>query len=206
MAKQEATAIGPVSNGGQLTIEMSFPYTATVRIVGTSDLLFHRWNVEAVAAKGKAAKGSKAKRSDDVESYVYRNDVEHICLPGEYLRQAIIHAAKFRQDPRSPRKSASDLYKAGVIALTNLASLGTAKWDYEDSRRAPVQRQGITRTRPAFKAGWSAEVDLLVNLPEYIAPDALQDVLVNAGRLIGVGDYRPTFGRFAVQSFTVQQE
>lgn len=120
-----AIAIGPeTTNGGKVAIEYGFPYVANVRIVGTADFLFHRWNVEGVEAKGKAAKGSKAKKTDDVESYVYRDDVGDLAIPGEYLRQAVIHAAKFRQDPRSPRKSAMDLYKAGVVTLTPLASLG----------------------------------------------------------------------------------
>lgn len=66
-----------------------------------------------------------------------------------------------------------------------------------------VQRNGITRVRPAMRAGWSITVDLMVNLPEYIAIEALQEVLVNAGRLIGVGDNRPTYGRFAIKSFDV---
>lgn len=199
----EATAIGPVSNGGKTAIEYSAPYIADVRIVGTADILFHRWNCEAVETKAKAAKGSKAKKTDDVESYVYRTDEGLLAIPGEYLRQAIIHAAKFRQDPRSPRKSAMDLYKAGVVSLTTLAPLGTDRWDYEDRRRVMVQRAGVTRVRPAMKVGWSIAVQLLVNLPEYIPPDALQDVIVNAGRLIGLADFRPTYGRFAISSFEV---
>ena len=88
-----------------------------------------------VSHKTHAKKGSKSKKTDDIESYVYRNDAGEICLPGEYLRQAIILAAKYRQDPRSPRKSAMDLYKAGVVSLTPLASLGKDRWDYEDKRR-----------------------------------------------------------------------
>lgn len=199
-----AIAIGPeVTNGAKAIIEFSLPYVADIRIVGVSDLLFHRWNVEGVEAKGKAAKGSKAKKTDDIESYVYRNDAGELALPGEYLRQAVIHAAKFRQDPRSPRKSAMDLYKAGVVTLTPLASFGTGVWDYEDRRRVMIQRNGITRVRPAMRAGWAVDVQLMVNLPEYIPPDALQEVLVNAGRLIGVGDNRPTYGRFAIKSFDV---
>jgi hypothetical protein len=196
------TEIGPdVTNGALATIDLSMPYMVRASLVGTADLLFHRWNCEAVEAKGKAAKGSKAKKSDDLESYVYRTDEGELALPGEYVRQSIIHAAKFRQDPRSPRKSAMDLFKAGVIGLTPLASLSTSAWDYEHRCRVTVQRNGITRCRPAMKSGWRVEVDLLVNLPEYIAPEALQEVLVNAGRLIGVGDFRPTYGRFAVQRF-----
>lgn len=202
------TEIGGESptNGGLETIVASIPYVATVRIKGTAAILFHRWNVEAIEEKGKAAKGSKAKKTDDIESYVYRDDEGEICIPGEYMRGAIINAAKFRQDPRSPRKSAMDLFKAAVISLTELASLGVKKWDYEDRRRAPVQRQGITRTRPAMKPGWEAEFQLQVQLPEYVSPAILLDTITAAGRLVGLADFRPTFGRFQVVKFDTDAE
>lgn len=207
MATAALTAIGPtVTNGAAHTIEFSEPYVVAVQVVGVADFLFHRWNCEAVEAKGKAAKGSKAKKSDDLESYVYRTDEGELAIPGEYFRQALIHAAKFRQDPRSPRKSAMDLYKAGVVALTPLAPLGTSAWDYEHKCRVQVQRNGVTRVRPAMKAGWRLGIELLVNLPEYIPPDALHDVVINAGRLIGVGDFRPTYGRFNAVQFEALRE
>lgn len=193
------------TNGADATLNLSAPYTVDVVIEGSADILFHRWNVESVEAKAKAAKGSAAKKSDDVESYVYRDDNGMLCMPGEYLRQAVIHAAKFRQDPRSPRKSAMDLFKAGVISLTELASLGTSKWDYEDKRRVVVQRSAVTRSRPALKAGWRAEFTIGVNLPEYISPTLLHDVLSMAGKLVGVGDFRPTYGRFHVTAWTVRE-
>jgi len=196
------TAIGPeVTNGAKAIIESGVPYGAEVSIVGASDFLFHRWNCEAVEAKGKAAKGSKAKKSDDIESYVYRDDHGLLAIPGEYLRQSVINAAKFRQDPCSPRKSAMDLFKAGIVSLTPLASLGVAGWDYEHKCRVTVQRNGITRVRPAMKVGWTVTFLFMVNLPEYIPPDVLQDVVVNAGRLVGIGDSRPTYGRFQVSHF-----
>ncbi len=194
------------TNGAAQTVEFSKPYVATIKITGTADMLFHRWNCEAVAAKGAAAKGSKAKKTDDIETYVYRDDIGNLCIPGEYLRQSIIHAAKFRQDPRSPRKSSMDLYKAGIVSLTILATLGKKNWDYEDMRRVMIQRNAVTRTRPAMKAGWEAEFQLMVNLPEYIRPIDLHDVMSSAGRLIGLGDFRPTYGRFAVSSIDFGME
>ena len=116
------------------------PYVAHVTIEGTADILFHRWNCEAVEEKSKKAKGSSSKKSDNVESYVYRlddgNPKSNLAIPGEYLRMAIVSAAKFRQDPRSPRKSAMDLFKAAIIPLTVLSDLGVNRWDYEDKRRA----------------------------------------------------------------------
>lgn len=203
MGKREAVVEerSNATNGAAEVLAIGQPYTMTVTIEGSSDMLLHRWNSEAVDAKASAAKNSKAKKSDDVESYVYRNEAREICLPGEYVRQSIIMAAKFRQDPRSPRKSAMDLYKAGVVSLTHLASLGVDKWDYLDTRRVVIQRSGINRTRPAIKVGWRAQVQLMVLLPEYISRHDLYDVLMTSGKLIGVGDFRPTYGRFQIVAF-----
>lgn len=192
------------TNGGEESISM--PYMAHLTIEGSADLLFHRWNCESVAEKAKAAKGSKAKKCDNVESYVYRNEENEICVPGEYLRQSIIMAAKYQQDPRSPRKSAMDLFKAGIVSLTNLASLGTKDWDYEDHRRVTIQRSAITRVRPAMKAGWKVEFDLQILLPEYIDQRLLNATITQAGRLVGIGDFRPTYGRFQITSFDVLTE
>jgi hypothetical protein len=199
--------IGPVvTNDGAAEIERSIPYRVELTIRGEADLLFHRWNCEAVEAKAKAAKGSAAKKTDNVESYIYRNDQGEICLPGEYLRQAVIAAAKFRQDPRSPRKSAQDLVKAAVVSLTPLAGLGVTAWDYEHRCRVQVQRNGVTRVRPALRAGWQASFVFLVNLPEYVSREMLLGLLTDAGRLIGVGDFRPTYGRYQVTAFAVLED
>jgi hypothetical protein len=172
------------------------PYRVELEIEGTVPILFHRWNCEAVEEKANAAKGSKAKKSDNVDSYVYRADNGNLGLPGEYLRQACCWAAKFRQDPRSPRKSAMDLYKAGLICETEVADLGQKKWDYVDQRRVVIQRSGITRQRPALEKGWKATFHFTILVPQYIAPNDFHSVISNAGLLVGVGDFRPTYGRF----------
>ena len=195
--------VGEVSDKGNPDIEQCEPYTVTVTIKGVADILFHRWNCEAVAEKAKAAKGSAAKKSDNIESFIYRNDNNELCIPGEYVRQAIIGAAKFKQDPRSPRKSAVDLVKAAVVSLTPLASLGVKDYDYEDKRRVQVMRAGITRTRPAMKSGWKVTMDFMINLPEYVSKDFFHSLLSEAGRLIGIGDFRPTYGRFGIVKFDI---
>lgn len=198
--------LDPVSNDGAATIDLSQPYTVEVAIEGTAALLFHRWSCDDVEAKSKAAKGSAGKKVDNVEAYVSRCPDGTIGIPATYLKGAIAGpagAAKFRQDPRSPRASALALYKAGVHITPEVASLGSKEWDYLDRQRVTVQRNGVTRVRPAFLAGWRATFQALVVIPEYITPDDLRDVLVNAGRLVGVGDFRPTYGRFAVAHFEV---
>src|SRR4249920_2367483 len=79
-----------VTNGGRQSIETELPFVATIKLRGVADLLMHRWNAEAVETKGKAAKNSAAKKTDDLESYVYRDERGMICIPGEYLRGATI--------------------------------------------------------------------------------------------------------------------
>jgi hypothetical protein len=202
----KGTALAPVEATANVVLAVNEPYQVELTIQGTAPILFHRWNVESVAAKSAAAKGSTQKKTDDIGSYVYRCSDGTIGIPGEYLRGAIsgpAGAAKYRQDPRSPRKSALDLYKAAVVSLTECASLGKADWDYLDQRRVTVQRNGITRMRPAFLAGWRATFRLQVLLPEYVGPMDLLDVTVKAGQLVGVGDFRPSYGRFAVVQFDV---
>ncbi len=196
-----------ITNDAELDVLATAPYVASVTLEGTSPMLFHRWSCEAVEEKAKAAKNSTAKKTDNIESYVYRGEDGIIGLPGMYLRGAIIGAARYRQDPRSPRKSAMDLYKAGVVPLSLLAPITSANgkpaasWDFLDQQRVTVQRSGVTRVRPAFLPGWRATVDLQVLTPEYISPADLLHVITEAGRLVGVADFRPTYGRFQVINY-----
>jgi hypothetical protein len=209
MAKKSAKQLLEVAemiNGVENPVKLEAPYVVQVEIIGSCPVIFHRWSCEDVKAKSEAKKGSKEKKTDNVESFIYRDEDGHICLPGEYLRMAMVYAAKFRQDPRSPRKSAFDLFKAGIVPLTEMAKIngGTKNWDFIDQRRVVIQRNSVTRMRPAFLKGWSAEIEMLVNVPEYIDYQFFSEVLEMAGRLIGVGDFRPTYGRFHVAKCKIQ--
>lgn len=196
------------NNDAAPQVMASLPYIVRMTLEGTSEILFHRWSNEAVAEKSKAAKGSAAKKTDDVESYVYRNADGFICIPGEYLRQTLVNAGRYRQDPRSPRKSAMDIIKAGVQSLTTLAPIMTKngddrweardKWDALDERRVTVQRAAITRQRPMFNAGWRADFEFSVSLPEYIDENFLRSLVDGGGKFVGLADMRPTYGRYHV--------
>lgn len=208
VAKSKNRIVGSIggeapTNGARDGIAMQQPFRVEVTVKGVAPILFHRWNCESVESKSRAKKGSAEKRSDDVESYVYRTPKGELAIPGEYIRGAIVAAAKYQADPRSPRKSAADLFKAGVISLTPLASLGVKTWDYLDKRRVCIQRNAITRCRPAMAEGWTATFILQVQLPEYIDVDLLNATIQAAGRLVGLADFRPSFGRFSVIQFKV---
>lgn len=193
------------TNGAAQTVAYEYPFICDFTLEGVVPILFHRWNTEAVAEKAAAKKGSAAKKTDDIASYVYRDSEGDIAIPGFYVHGALVNAAKYRQDPRSSRKSAMDLYKAAVSPLTDMASLGKADWDFVDQRRVTVMRAGITRSRPGFNAGWKASFEFAVHLPEYVGPMDFLDVLTLAGRVTGLADNRPTYGRFAITRFETRE-
>lgn len=204
-----ATAVAVQKTEG---IGFAPPFTVKFTLEGVSDMLFHRWNNEEVEAKATAKKGSKKKKTDNVESYVYRNDKGVICLPANYVRMSMVEAGRYFQDPRSPRKMAKDLFKASIVPIELLAPITTVTdnvadtWDYLDKQRVTIQRAGITRVRPAFLKGWRATFVFQSLQPEYLDEQMFHQALALAGRTVGLADYRPTYGRFLVQHFEVLTE
>ena len=194
-----------ISNGAAGLIGLSMPYVAEITVRGTARLLMHAWNVEAVQEKADAAKNSAQKKTDDVESYSYRTATGLLGVPGAAFKASIVGAGRSMQDPRSPRKSAMDLLKAIVLPLDVVAPFIPERyeWDLVDRQRVVVQRAAVTRSRPAFEPGWTVAFQVMVNAPQYLAPDKLHQLAVQAGMFCGLLDYRPTYGRFQVTNFKV---
>jgi len=81
----KAEVLDPVSNDAATMIEFGEPYTAIISVAGVAPFLFHRWSVDGVEAKSKAAKGSKAKKEDDLESYGFRPHAAPVPIMGKNL-------------------------------------------------------------------------------------------------------------------------
>lgn len=198
------TEVANPSNDAAELIQFQEPIRVEFELTGAVPILFHRYSVESVEEKSQASKGSASKKTDDTESYLWRDREGYICLPGEYIHQSVIYTGKFHQDPRSPRKSMFDLLKAAVQPVTMLAPIngGVKDSDYMDRRRVTVQRNAITRSRPAFHEGWKATFLFDIALPEYVNTLKFHEILSQAGRVTGTADFRPTYGRFLVTRFT----
>lgn len=198
-----ATAVNEPQWKNEGVVDKAHPFEIRCTIVGTDPILFHSYDCEAVASKGAAKKGSAEKKTDNLESYVYRDGEGFLIIPGTNIKACISEAAKSYRDPRSPRKSAHDMMKAG-IKVTNLnfvkqgpkGFVKIEKWDYEDKRRVCVQQVAITRVRPAMREGWRGDFTLRVLVPEYLPATLLHQIVTDAGRLIGLLDFRPDFGTF----------
>lgn len=191
----------PDGNGAEYLVELIKPIRIAATIKGTADMLMHKWNAEYVDEKAAAKKNSDVKKKDDPEMFISRNEKGEVCIPSEYVRMAIIGAAKSVPDPRSPRKSMMDLMKAAFIMDTRLLTLGVKKWDYLDRRRVVIQRSGINRTRPAMLEGWELSFTSTIIQSEYCNAKLFYKLLDMAGKFIGIADFRPTFGRFEITKY-----
>jgi hypothetical protein len=204
----ERTSIPSVAtkaNGNGRLSGLDASYAVEVVLVGTAPILFHRWDDASVERKAKAAKNSQTKKSDDVESYVYRTSDGEIGIPGKIFKACLREAGRSLPDPRSPRKSARDLVLSTVQVEPFISSLGRTSWDVLDVQRVVVMRTAVSRTRPMFQEGWKVGFDVVVLAPEYVSPDWLHDLITRAGRFVGLGDFRPDYGRFRMDSFQVKE-
>lgn len=68
---------------------------------------------------------------------------------------------------------------------------------FVDCRGARVGQARVMRTRPVFRE-WSVKVGLVVDT-EVMDRASVETALAKAGALVGLGDWRPRFGRFSVE-------
>lgn len=160
------------------------------KIVGISPLLHHKYN-------GTKSSGGRAKTEydpqEEAEAALYKNADDGVCQPANHIEGALIKAAvafKFKG-----KKTFKDVFKAGIFIEPALIPLENP-WII-DTQGAIVNRSRIMRSRPMFEE-WSVTFRIRV-IDTNITKDLLQDVLEEAGTYVGIGDYRPRFGRFSVE-------
>ena len=119
------------------------------------------------------------------------------CIPSELVEAMLIEAAKKRK--KGPAA------KAGIICEKNfpLEYEGPKDpdemWESEDYRLTvgvKVQRNRIMRTRPIFRK-WQASIEVHY-MDELLNERDIKEFLEIGGTIIGLGDWRPKFGRFEV--------
>jgi len=128
-------------------------------------------------------------------------DNGRVVIPGENMEATFIAAAKkVRKGPQTK----SGLYCDGNFQLTYTGAKDITKLyeddSFVDTRRVCIQRASIMRTRPRFDA-WS--LDFTVHYEdEQLNESEVVEFAEIAGRLIGLCDYRPKFGRFYLESYS----
>ena len=120
------------------------------------------------------------------------------CIPAEMIQAALVKAAA--QERRGPKARAGLVVRQDLRLDYDGPNDPHALWQDASFRlRSPVKigMSKVMRTRPMFR-DWSSE--LVVDfLPSLLNPQDVVSFLVTAGEQVGIGDWRPRFGRFWVE-------
>jgi len=126
-----------------------------------------------------------------------------IGIPVIALENCIIHAGReFKADKRRTMK---EILKATIFVRPDYAIVndGVKEPDFIHEAQVvnPNTKGRNIRYRPAFKEGWTARFQIDIDDPEVVPAERLKEILEFAGRRVGVGDWRPRYGRFLVAEF-----
>jgi hypothetical protein len=179
-------------------------------LTGTAPLLMHSARLSDPldpATKALAAVTGKRKKTDEDHAEVarlehagslYIDDTLGPYIPGQNIEAALFRGAS-KHKLMSTLKPAllipeevNPLVYRGPRAVAGLWADKT----YVHRASVKVGTSRVIRTRPVFPA-WSVTVAGVLDT-EVVDPASFVSVAETAGRLIGLGDWRPRFGRFDV--------
>lgn len=168
-----------------------------VRIRGISDYLQHKRPIED---KEISQRSGEVDYSKDAEKSLYRDDEIGCYIPSKQIRACLVKGSVNFKVKGKGHKTFKDLVNATVEIDPDKIPLGRRKADYIHQEFVRIQRNQILRSRPAFKKGWEAQFSLLV-LDDQMPVTQLENILGYSGKFVGIGDWRPHFGRFEVVEF-----
>lgn len=192
---------------------MSFP-TVQFQIAGVSPLLCHNGqtadprNTFAKAMKAISAKRKKTDADYDEMARLewlaglYRSGGD-LVIPDYVLESVFINGAK--KSKRGTQAKCGMFFtqhaslqfegKPSVIDDESLA-LMFQSGDFTHTIGVKVSMSKVMRTRPIFR-NWSLTAVAQYD-PDVLNLRDLEDIAEDAGRLVGIGDWRPKHGRFDV--------
>lgn len=175
-----------------------------IKIEAISPMLHHGAQNVGMEEPKTRKKGGQALQGDPEEwkQTIYFDSKYGVYLPASCIEASLCNAAK--QFKVTGRQTASNYFKSGVFANDEfldfrvngkkITSLDEIEVDKRTAKN-PATRMRNTRYRAIFR-NWSSNFRLTVASDDFISKEILKDVITYAGMFIGVGDYRPRFGRF----------
>ncbi|MBI5670654.1 MAG: hypothetical protein HZC41_21895 [Chloroflexi bacterium] len=195
-------------------------YTAAVHIRGTTDLLQHafgRTQLDTLQEATRKQTGTPDYSQEWLQT-MYVTPDGYLYQPATHIEGALQKAASLFTVKGKGSKTWKDAVKAYVYVRPDQV---LHLWHGEPVRapgtdllqqptehlsvnimRVKVQRAAVARSRLQIGEGWELQFRLEV-IDEQLPAPTLKAILEEAGRAIGIGDYRPRYGRFGVQQFEV---
>lgn len=191
-------------------------YTIDAAITGTAPLMQHRYPMPDLDGPAKRVTG-KVDYLQEWRDYLYVLPDGTLYQPATHVEAAMTKAAASFKVPGRRGATYKDLVRAALIVTPDAIphavaapapdaqlTTDTAQPLYIDARPVVVQKARVVRVRPVLRTGWEISFTIQVT-DDQLPADVVNDILVHAGRSVGIGDFRPRFGRFLVSQFTMNR-
>lgn len=183
--------------------------TLNFKITGVVPLLMHNGQLadplNSISKELKKITSKKDKTDADMEQAsrlewhgsLYLKDGKP-CLPGEILEAAFLTAARKQKKGKQAQAGiiCPDSYPLVYDGARKLEELWSDP-QYRYRVRAKVQQNSVMRTRPIFR-DWSCKIQVQYD-DSLLNEEEVKHIVRVTGEIVGVGDWRPKYGRFKVE-------
>ena len=181
-----------------------------VRIVGVRPLLMNRPRLSDMQPRRR----SEIPPPEQEAREALYTDGDLIVIPSLNIKAMLRNAGR---NYRIPQRQATygayiragiDIEPSPYIPLLNPRTgkpykVSEKPWKI-DIRPVVVQQRRILRARPRFDE-WALEFKIINLDPPLLKREMIHRILIDAGRYYGLGDYRPEFGLFKVEKFSIAE-
>jgi hypothetical protein len=173
-------------------------YTVDGSLDGKAQLLFNR-----PTEKIRPGKLRHEELLEEATRRVYRDERQALVWPAWNIKKCFIDGARLGEVKHG--KKAIGQYLQALLIVDGDGQFGRVDYDglhVCQGRIPPRTGPMVTLYRPKLDPGWTLSFRLLV-ADTTIHPDTLKQIISFAGLLAGMGAWRPEYGRFMLDKFTV---
>jgi hypothetical protein len=195
-------------------------YTVNVTVKGKAAMLMHAYPATNLKPQTKRSVGETDYTLEWMDT-MYADSAGYLYLPASHFEGALMNAAaSFKVKGKSGatwkkivkaycyvNPDEVPLYWQGARVPAPDETLIEQPTEVlsVDVQRVVVQRSAVARARLKVAAGWEAHFTLEVQDVQ-VTPAVLKEIVTEAGRAVGVADFRPRYGRFDLMAFDVNQD
>lgn len=185
--------------------------TIRFKIKGITPMLHHNSQLaDPLNEYAKALKKISAKREKTEDDFyemmkvemlggLYWDESLGLYIPGENIEACMIGAAKFKKLGTTFKRGAQVIELLCPLTGTGAPNskeeiANSGKYQYVKSVKVKTSR--VMRTRPIFD-NWATEFHVMFDESQLQREDIVE-MAHSAGTMVGLGDWRPRFGKFEV--------
>lgn len=174
--------------------------TIDVHVRGIKPLLQHS-TYAMTLPKSKKVKSSEYDSEEEARLCLYKDDNGINCIPSMHFLAALKKSAVNLKKAGAGKKTLKDFVFSGLEITPEMMPLTPQEYKV-DVQIVKVGTARVARSRPLFK-NWEVKFQITIKDDQTWDAGTVRQVLEDAGKYQGIGDYRPLYGTFEVVDMRV---